>query len=285
MDIVECSEACKECSGPGNDLCISCNERMGFYPLYSKQSTCLFLCNYELDKPLYLNPDKMLCESCNNHCALCFGPSNMECNKCNSPYYLGNHKECIYTECNNYPNTFPSNFICENCDPMCDGCFHSPTKCLACAFPFLYLKETSLCLTSCPLSYYSYHLAQLCLRNIYIYILYIACPQLCEECEMIIPHNISTDNLFCTYCSRNYFLQRENNICAKGNECDLNTYPEPKTRTCNLCNIACQECLGPHNFECIVCNENFVLSSQGICEEIICPVGYYLENLKCKRNS
>ena len=84
----------------------------------------------------------------------------------------------------------------------------------------------------------------------------------------------------------NYFLNSLT-ICVSGSECEMRTYPDIEGRTCELCNEACDGCVGPLNSDCILCAEKYILNTRSICEEISCSSDEYLEDKTyiCKSNT
>ena len=175
---IVCDQSCNGCSGPSNEKCLLCEINSSYYPLDTRSTTCILMCNSP-GISLYLNTTSNTCKSCHINCAICFGSSEFECSQCLHPFYLGNNQECVYTDCANYPNTFPNNYICQECHPNCDGCIYTTNNCLACLSPYLKLPSSTSCSPSCPSKYYPYLTLQICQRDnihIYIYIyLYIIC--------------------------------------------------------------------------------------------------------------
>ena len=256
--------------------------------------TCLYMCEHPI--PHFLDtssPGMEICRECHSHCNICYGQLDNTCLECISPYLLTDERECIYTDCTNYPNTFPTLTKCEKCSEKCDGCENSPSYCLNCASDYLFLEETHSCLSTCPEQFYDNHHISLCQSEytLYIYI-YIDCPIHCKNCERIElappkPQNDpSPENFNCSFCMSNYFLNSKA-ICVSGSECEMRTYPDIESRTCELCNEACDGCLGPLNSDCILCAEKYILNTRSICEEIRCASDEYLEDKTyiCKSNT
>ena len=170
---IVCDEACNQCNGTSNEECIYCNTHDGFYALESQPSVCLFLCRTaNITTPLFLDASTNTCKPCHKNCFSCYDDLNTTCIKCNPEYYLGKGTECLFHDCSNYENTFPTNNnICERCNPICKGCINTPNSCLSCIEPYLFLGATNSCLIDCPMSYYSYIQIQMCQsKYIYIYI-------------------------------------------------------------------------------------------------------------------
>ena len=123
---------------------------------------------------------------------------------------------------------------------------------------------------------------------IYIYyILYIACPEHCVECQRINftdPFDISSENFICKACEDNYFLNSEK-FCVTSGECGIKYYPESSTLTCNLCSQACLGCTCPTNRCCLECQKKFFLTKGGNCELLECqPDEYLVEDMTCQSN-
>ena len=146
--------------------CIECNRDAYYYPFFNDPSHCILFCNY--DPPHYL--DGSVCRPCHANSLICYGEEIDECFKCRPPYYLGNKEECVYENCDNYPNTFPSNYVCEDCHPSCNGCKEFPNYCLACVSGNFLNPQSHSCAASCPPNYYTYLSLQKCQGIMYIYI-------------------------------------------------------------------------------------------------------------------
>ena len=237
--------------------------------------------------PLFLDnssPGQEICSTCHPNCNICYDDKDNTCLECIQPFLLTDERECIYTNCSNYANTFPTLTKCEKCSEKCNGCENSPSYCLSCISPYLFLEETHSCLSTCPDQFYGNHHISLCqsTHNIYIYIYVIDCPNHCMHCKRIeyIPpkpqNDQSPENFNCLYCMANYFLTSES-ICVPGGECGAENYPNIESRTCEPCNEACDGCVGPLNSDCILCDEKYTLSSKLVCEKIVCHSDEYLE--------
>ena len=172
---IECDSCCKKCRGPGNSLCQvnECNKENSCYPLDIPISptpstpldstTCLYMCEYLT--PHFLDtssPGKEICRKCHHNCNYCYGDMDNTCLGCIQPFLLTDERECIYTDCKNYPNTFPTLTKCEKCDEQCDSCERSPSYCINCASPYLFFKETHSYLSTCPDQFYDNHQISLC---------------------------------------------------------------------------------------------------------------------------
>ena len=72
----------------------------------------------------------------------------------------------------------------------------------------------------------------------------------------------------------------------KSTECGgIEYFPNGESRTCDLCNIACKGCSGPTEFDCLICNENYVPTSKGNCIPFTCNADEYQDqNKKCQSN-
>ena len=166
---IVCDKSCNGCRGKGNENCMACNSE--YYPLDGQPSTCIFLCESEANSPLFLDLESLTCKLCHPNCLSCLGDSNITCTKCAPNYYLGNNRECIYNDCAQYTNTFASSeYICEDCNPTCDGCVELPNKCINCASQYFMFQETNTCTKKCPINYYANQLTKICdCKYIYIY--------------------------------------------------------------------------------------------------------------------
>ena len=171
-----CDECCKECTGPSNKECRieSCAKVNSCYPLYGSQTTCLYVCKSTTS--LYLDtstPTEEICRKCHNNCQICFETTNETCLQCISPYLLTNEKECLFTSCDSYPDTFHTEGKCAKCNDNCDGCKYSNNYCLNCTSPYFFHLPTHSCLLICPEGFYANKVIWECQSNyIYIYIYY-----------------------------------------------------------------------------------------------------------------
>ena len=171
---IACHSCCKECTGTENIECKlnECDKENSCYPLETapplppatlNSTTCLYMC--EDPTPLFLDtssPGHEICRKCHPNCNICYGDQDNTCLQCISPKLLTDERECIYTDCTNYDNTFPTTTKCERCNEKCDGCEGSPSYCLDCTSPYLFLEETHSCLSTCPDQFYDNHHISLC---------------------------------------------------------------------------------------------------------------------------
>ena len=174
---LECDKCCLECSGPSKGECDvgECDTENSCYPMYNEIIKCIYGCSSL--PPLYIDTSgsQILCKPCHADCTLCSGISNIQCLECRSPILLTDQHECLYNNCDNYPNTFQTDVKCEKCSEKCNGCVFSPTFCLDCVDPYIFHSETNSCLTTCPDQFYHYIPLRECLSkiiyiHIYIYI-------------------------------------------------------------------------------------------------------------------
>ena len=154
------------------------------------------------------------------------------------------------------------------CDYPCKTCENIlVAQCLTCfphnhvvfgnlvAQPYLYVPPPiKQCVQICPSHYYknSPDSCGICDPN-------------CLEC------NITGTN--CTDCYANTILFDSH--CME--ECDLLHYLNIETRTCDLCNLSCKGCIGPTNLDCLQCDALYVFNNKGVCEQIACQDGQYLD--------
>ena len=95
-----------------------------------------------------------------------------------------------------------------------------------------------------------------------------------SECELCTGYNN------CTKCSFNFYLNRINSECVRGELCPSGTYPESTSRLCMNCNYMCQTCVGPGPTECIKCNfiRGFIKKKSEIvsgCMKLYCTERYF----------
>ena len=276
-----------ECDNLEECLIDKCNNVESYYALYSDLRNCIRSCVHS-ELNLFLDISDNICKLCHNNCFQCLGSLNTQCNLCTPPYHLHDKHNCQEINCNNYYNTFPSNYTCEKCDSSCDGCRDFPNFCLSCAPNYLFLSLANSCLLTCPIKYYDNHIIHHCQSILYIYIYILVCPEPCLKCKMIDNaklYDVSYTNFNCSACENGDFLNTMNK-CVTAAKCGKNYYLEEETRLCTLCNQACLECYGPNNYNCFFCREKFVLSALGICEFPKCNLYQYLdENLDCISNN
>ena len=254
--------------------------------MYNEETKCIYDCSSL--PPLYIDTSgsHIFCKLCHADCTLCSGTSNIQCLECKSPILLTDQHECLYTNCDNYPNTFQTDVKCEKCSEKCNECFNSPTICLACQNPYIFLAESNSCLTTCPNQFYHYIVLGECLSTIYIYI-YLDCPIECLKCErtnFVDLNDLSLINFKCSQCVPNYFLSF-NNSCVTGSNCGIKNFPNTDLEipACSPCNEACDGCSGEGPENCIQCQSKYTQNALGVCKEKTCGGNEYLdENYVCQ---
>ncbi len=138
-----------------------------------------------------------------------------------------------------------NSYVCQQCSPACLTCRGSSSyDCLSCNAGYFWLNSSS-CVSTCPLGFYSNFNSQACL----------SCPYGCASC-------ISPSN--CTICISNFILS-STRIC------------QSNSSTCNASN--CLNCLSSSLLKCGQCNVGFYLYD-GNCYSS-CPISTYTNYGKC----
>ena len=317
-DCSPCDPSCLTCSGPST--CLSCDNSSNLkyleagkckdscsetkYAYFdSEKYQCLESCpnsTFVLGRECYSEcpegyySSESACETCNEACKTCTGPTSKDCSTCNSNYYLY-EGECL-AECpENYRKVegkcvlICSQSSCLRCtEKDLDVCYecqedyalYNQTCYYVC--PSGLYKESSSCLscnetcstcngpysnncTSCPDSTYFYE--STCLES---------CPDglvpkngVCREpCKSPCEDCRTSDLEYCISCSSGYSYLFEGScyqVCPEG-FFGLNS-------TCSECHPSCGTCSGPETYNCLTCNSTLVLSPNLTCEES-CPSGY-----------
>ena len=114
-ECLPCSKDCETCNNLGSDSCLSCKK--GSY-LIEASGTCVASCPEE---GYYPNSVPNTCSACDKACVSCFGPTNTECQTCQSGFYL---------------QASPDNSTCLNSCPTEDYCPDEVTKSCKLCSPF-----------------------------------------------------------------------------------------------------------------------------------------------------
>ena len=280
---------CQNCSSQNPNICFDCKNDLILY-----NNKCYNDC------PEGLTKINNKCIPCNSNCLRCSlsDNSNINCNLCQSGYYLKNingRDECVKDCGSGFSNSDNGNCIpCS--DPNCNDCKDNHLACNKCEVGFFCLHKNT-CVVTCPEGYYDNVLSALCDK----------CNN-CPKCQPLYVDNKS----YCTECYDNFYLDYNGNCvtdcpdnqvkvgnecknCADKNckecsntdvcdecmdgfklyegkcysKCPSSTYEQGKE--CLNCNIKCAECVSEDN--CTYCNETFYLQNN-MCNET-CANGYF----------
>ncbi len=279
------TQSCVSACGDGyykdeNNVCHSCLAHCKTCTIDSKCSVCnsgfhrKSRYDYELDScvadcaPKYFAMDSSKCKECDFRCFVCAGPSNTECQSCDTSIpgviEIANLGGGIMA-CNCAPGFVPDTAgrRCVRCvDPLCKSCNLADSRqCRSCfteEYAMVYNAETLSC--ECPVGTYRSGRDK-CL----------ACSPLCTECD-------GPGNTHCLAgkCAPNTFpVAATPTTCIY--MCDSDgLFMDPTGTKCVtlVCNSACLSCFGPASDNCIVCSDPTKLLLGGSCISA-CPPYYF----------
>jgi len=160
---IACDGSCKTCMGSSSDQCLSCSPPFvlcgnkcddpdtcvcpnGSYLDSEMCKPCTCLCGTPLpsptcashceltDCPPETQEDNSIHQPCSNACIGCYGPTNSDCIKCNTPegYMRDNSDKCHPRVCTDgtYLNTERTQ--CNICGSLCKSC-DDKESCIECA--------------------------------------------------------------------------------------------------------------------------------------------------------
>ncbi|EAR93924.2 zinc finger LSD1 subclass family protein (macronuclear) [Tetrahymena thermophila SB210] len=247
-----CDAACKTCSGPNNNNCLSCTN-------YLFNNQC-----YEKQPPQTYCDDKKICQQCSQGCNTCEGPNS--CKDCMPNFFLDSYNTCqkCYINCltcngansnqclscqnlilkpdnscgcqSGYfvDTSNKSSIQCNKCDSNCQECQGSqPSQCLSCdqsqTNKYLYKNQ---CLPNQPPLTYCDPNSNIC----------VDCYLTCSSCS-------GPDQNNCTSCKNGGYLY--NGICSVSQP--NKTYCDDK-QVCKDCNPSCLACKDSPN--CTACSQD-----------------------------
>ncbi|KTF75021.1 hypothetical protein cypCar_00027139 [Cyprinus carpio] len=290
----ECHSDCRKCSGPEDSDCDSCGD--GFTldngACVPEQDVC--------PAQTYLTDDGE-CEDCHTSCESCWGKMKTQCNTCIKGRYLNADQMCVVRcptgsfgskesgHCETCPQGcaqcqdeqlctrcqaarksplylqagqcvrkctrgYPVGQVCKSCASGCTSC-ENATHCLSCEETLLLHKHE--CVERCPPGH--------TVRNGEC----VQCPEscvicseegLCTACDSSCltcsgPHDTS-----CTSCPEGMAMDAHGR-CATPTTCPSHHYSN-QDGECHLCHKYCHECSGPHQDQCLSCNQNHYLLSE-----------------------
>ncbi|XP_071965546.1 proprotein convertase subtilisin/kexin type 5-like [Antedon mediterranea] len=302
-ECVPCYPTCSGCNGPDATDCEKCKKN------FSKDENGV--CQSSCGAGQYFNTDS-ICKDCEPSCESCSGPTSADCLACSYSTFLMPNGKCV-SHCNDtyYPD-FQDN-VCKPCFPTCLTCAsYESSECLTCKEGF-YLHMGRYCYSQCPVGYYEYdNSEELNCRQCSIECLdcmgeylnctrcdsgkflhkgrclgdcpigydgksghcvvsqaqqdkYI-CPPFCDECT----------GGYCTKCNEGYTIYFGG--CMNFTvDCRENQFFDGVA--CQDCDASCRTCLGARDFDCLLCQNEFLLENGKCVSE--CSDGTYKDNDKC----
>ena len=229
-----CASNCITCTGRADNCTSTGGCRTGSF--FSNSSfNCVTVCS----DGEFGSTSNNFCMSCDVSCALCFGPSALECSKCrvnpansSEPYF----KLPFSTQCN---STCPvgwfehtSTYTCEPCHSACSACGDNATDCSACqnVTGIAYYNLNSTCWMRCPDGTYGDDSSNTCLPcDITCLKCSAAGPSACSVCG-----NNGTADFFLVYGSSNC-----SDVCPDG---QFSTISVTSGHLCRVCNSECLTC-------------------------------------------
>lgn len=232
-----CHSDCKTCDGPEYDDCMTCTN-----PLISPNADI----GYCVCAAGEFANDKMplVCDSCDDSCSECSGPSYDDCIVCKdldySPFVSPGRCKCA----NNEYEISKLNLRCDLCHSSCATCVGpSQDDCVTCVDSSIVLgSQYGKC--GCEENEY------LISSNV---LMCDACHSDCKTCT-------GPDFDDCTMC---FDLETTPSYVPGACKCDLGQYLLTKTPLrCGICHPDCLECVGPHSNDCLSCkNTNLVITN------------------------
>ncbi|XP_016148018.1 proprotein convertase subtilisin/kexin type 5-like [Sinocyclocheilus grahami] len=179
------------------------------------------------------------CVQCPESCVIC--SEDGLCTECKEDFFL-HAGQCIVA----CPDGFfedTDQGICERCHADCELCDGpEPNNCDSCSDTDRTLHNGA-CLAPCPAHTYKESRSGECM----------ACDSSCLTCSG--PHDTS-----CTSCSEGLAMDAHGR-CATPTTCPSHHYSN-QDGECHLCHKYCHECSGPHQYQCLSCNQNHYLLSE-----------------------
>ena len=196
-----------------------------------------------------------VCFACDPLCAVCSGPTTMECSACSHATILSQNgqRECV-DSCIGISNCF-------YCDTECFGCIGpNPTNCITCKNTKTSWNGTDLCVPPCS-------------NDTYIQILPSGKSE-CDSCDRECNRCNGSRNTDCISC-RHYSQETSNGGVMCLASCPDGTYANAASN-CQPCHQDCKTCSGPTNTECFVCQgeADSVNRNTNVNCGKTCPIGY-----------
>ncbi|KAM4616687.1 extracellular matrix organizing protein FRAS1 [Polymixia lowei] len=286
-----CHESCSECSGPGQQECVSCSDPAALLKdgvcvpdcgsgYYAQRGVCN-ACDPSCDTCYPDNPKCMSCppgsalhhgrcisqcpdhyyldnhnrcRACHSSCASCWGPSVTQCTLC--PGGLSLHQGQCVEACGE--GLYPQDNTCHNCHPSCRSCVGPlASDCTHCLKPEEALQPKAgpllhgVCSAGCPAHSF------------------LDATHTCRECHSSCLHCTagSADN--CTSCAPPSALHEGRCVPA----CHQDFYVQDNI--CQACHPSCQSCSGSSQADCVSCAPQASLLN-GYCRAS-CHEGHFLD--------
>ncbi|RHZ87101.1 hypothetical protein Glove_40g11 [Diversispora epigaea] len=265
--------------GDGNN-CQACD--CGTGGICDQQGICSCISGWDKDstnkcntckKGYYLSNND--CKACAPGCATC--SSDGTCTSCLDGLQLSTDgKTCTPVSTSPTPCLATQYFdgnVCVPCDPSCDSCYGgTPSSCLTCASPNLYLEgfcvspvDGKCTIPSSPSQvFFADNTQGICQ----------ACPSSCTDCAF----DSSATLVKCSKCIPGYVLDIDQ--CVQS--CPDGKVINPDDRaTCIACSQNCATCDGPSTDQCLSCQDPSQFSLNGVCSATPCPSSYVTQNNTC----
>ncbi|XP_075060088.1 extracellular matrix organizing protein FRAS1 [Mixophyes fleayi] len=216
-----CHLSCRSCSGPGLNLCTSCED--GF--VLSHNGLCTQTCVQGYYR------DGNVCKACNSQCLTCDSAGG--CTECKDPNKVLLFGECQYESCTQQYYLDYNSGTCKECDWSCNAC-KGPlnTDCLLCMDH--YILHNGACVEHCPPSYYKDG---------------DSCRECGEHCLFCIDPNQ------CSQCEAPFYLM--DGQCVR--ECAKQHPVSHSDRRCLVCAPGCLEC--DSSQQCRICDDKTFLKN------------------------
>ncbi|EAR88127.3 zinc finger lsd1 subclass family protein (macronuclear) [Tetrahymena thermophila SB210] len=236
----QCDSSCLTCFNGSSKNCLTCASPRYFQHVSNS-------CNLTCNSNQYPNNSDFTCQSCDQSCASCSGPSSDQCQSCSENKFFYQNK-CLSSCPDGFYKSSTDN-TCAQCNKSCSTC-SSISSCSSCLSPFILFNNQ--CLSECPQGYYFSKISNQC----------ESCSKSCQTCS-------GPDENQCITCIQGTNLQ--GTICLS--TC-LDGYYQNNS-LCIKCNSSCLTCTGPNQDQCETCQKNqFQFKNQCLNE---CPSGTYLE--------
>jgi hypothetical protein len=251
-----CHSNCKNCNGPNDNQCTSCDTSNGYGLSLASPGTCVS-CQQWANQYINGNGECVTCslgtkstgtgcEACPLHCAQC--DFMMPCMSCEANFYYDSTSSYTCIECG--AGKYISGNTCYPCSvSFCDVC-NSGGQCTQCQSGYM-LDMMSYCVV-CPAGSY--------VTGGYCY----PCTGNCADCS---------GNGQCTQCASGYELTTNHNCMLP---CGPGTFRDGDS--CNTCMVSnCQTCSS--YYQCSTCISGHDLTSTYQC--IHCGPGYFRNGDSC----
>ncbi|XP_058630422.1 proprotein convertase subtilisin/kexin type 5 [Onychostoma macrolepis] len=241
-----CASGCTSCEKNATN-CLSCEETLLLH-----KHECVEGC------PPGHTVRNRECVQCPESCVIC--SEDRLCTECKEDFFL-HAGQCIVV----CPDGFfedTDQGICERCHADCELCDGpEPNNCDSCSDTD-HTLHNGACLAPCPAHTYKESRSGECM----------ACDSSCLTCSG--PHDTS-----CSSCSEGLAMDAHGR-CATPITCPSHHYSN-QDGECHLCHKYCHECSGPHQDQCLSCNQNHYLLNGSCVNQ--CPDEFFRgETQRCE---